>query len=120
MKVAVTSLGPGVDCQVHPRFGRAPFFVVFETETGDVFTLDNAQNLNAVQGAGIQAARNVIDAGAKVLITANVGPKALAALKAARVEVYVGAAGPVRDAVEQFKAGRLRCIDKATVEGRWG
>ena len=119
MKVAVTSQGRNADCQVDPRFGRAKYFVVFDTETEEVFTLDNAQNLNALQGAGIQAARNVIDAGAGALITGNVGPKAFATLKAGNVMVYIGASGLVSDSVEQFKTGQLRAVETPNVEGHW-
>ena len=119
MKVAVTSQGPEANSEVDPRFGRAKYFIIFDTETDEAFPLDNAQNLNAVQGAGIQAARNVIDARAEALITGNVGPKAFATLEAGGVEVHVGASGLVRDAVEQFKAGRLRRVDKPNVQGHW-
>jgi len=119
MKVAVTSQGPEVDHQIDPRFGRAKYFIVFDIETDEVFALDNTQNLQAIQGAGIQAARNVIGAGAEAVITGNVGPKAFAALRAGNVEVYVGPTGLVRDAVEQFKAGRLRPADAESVDGHW-
>jgi len=119
MKVAVTSRGPEPDSEIDPRFGRAKYFIIFDRETDEVVALDNTQNLNALQGAGIQAARNVIDAGAKALITGNVGPKAFATLKAGGVEVCLGADGTVRDMVEQYEAGRLRSVDKPSVTGHW-
>ena len=119
MKVAVTSQGPQADSEVDPRFGRAKYFILFDTATEEASALDNTQNLTALQGAGIQAARNVIDAGAEALVTGNVGPKAFATLSAAGIEVHVGASGLVRDAVEQFRAGRLRRVNKANVEGHW-
>ncbi len=117
MKVVVTSQGQDMGSGVDPRFGRAKFFVAVDADTGDFSAHDNAQNLNAVQGAGIQAARSVVSLGAAAVITGNVGPKAFAALRAADVKVYIGANGSVRDAVEQFKDGRLECADEANVEG---
>ena len=57
MKVAVTSQDPDLNSAVDPHFGRAKFFIVVDTETGEFSAHDNAQNLNAVQGAGIQAGR---------------------------------------------------------------
>ena len=119
MKVAVTSEGADVDCQVDPRFGRAKYFLVVDTETGEVAAHDNAQNLNAMQGAGIQAAQNVSDLGVEAVITGNVGPKAFTTLQAANIKIYVGATGTVEEALEQFKAGQLQSADAANVEGRW-
>jgi len=119
MKVAVTSQGQDLGSQVDPRFGRAAYFVVVDTETDKFSAHDNTQNVNAVQGAGIQAARAVVDLGVEVVITGNVGPKAFATLKAGNVGVYPGASGTVREAVETFKAGQLQMADKANVEGHW-
>ncbi len=119
MKVAITSQGPNMNSAVDPRFGRAKCFIVADTETGDFTSHDNSQNLNAVQGAGIQAGRNVIDLGAEAVITGNVGPKAFTTLQAGGVKIYVGAAGSVAEALEKFKAGELECISKANVEGHW-
>ena len=119
MKVAVTSQGRELGSPVDPRFGRAMFFAVVETETGEFTATDNSQNLNAAQGAGIQAGRNVVELGAQAVITGHVGPKAFATLQAGGVKVYVGATGTVAEAVEQFKAGKLKQSNGADVEGHW-
>lgn len=119
MKVAVSSQGTDMGSQVDPRFGRAKCFVVVDTETGELVAHDNTQNVNAVQGAGIQAAANVVKLGVGAVITGNVGPKAFAALQAGGVKVHIGAAGTVADAIEKLKAGELECAGKANVEGHW-
>jgi len=119
MKVAVTAQGQEPNSPVDPRFGRARFFVVADTETGEFSVADNTQNLNAAQGAGIQAGRNVVELGVEVVITGHVGPKAFATLQAGGVKVYTGATGTVADAIEQFKAGKLRQSAGADVEGHW-
>ncbi len=119
MKVVVTSQGSDLNSQVDPRFGRAKNFIVVDTDTEEFSVHDNTQNLNAAQGAGIQAARTVVDLGVQVVLTGNVGPKAFTTLQAGNVKVYPGAAGTVKDAVEKFKAGQLQGADKANVEGHW-
>lgn len=119
MKVAVTSQGMDMDSDVDLRFGRAKFLIVIDSETGEFTAHDNAQSLNAVQGAGIQAAQKVVSLGVAAVITGNVGPKAFAALQAGEVRPYIGATGSVHDTMEQFKEGRLQCADKANVEGHW-
>ena len=119
MKVAVTAQGRELNSPVDPRFGRARFFIVADTDTGAFSVADNAQNLNAAQGAGIQAGRNVVELGVEAVITGHVGPKAFATLQAGGVNIYTGATGSVADAIEQFKAGKLKQSTTADVEGHW-
>ncbi|MEN6497979.1 MAG: NifB/NifX family molybdenum-iron cluster-binding protein [Thermoguttaceae bacterium] len=119
MKVAVTAQDRTLDSLVDPRFGRARYFLLIDTETGNFTVHDNLQNLNAPQGAGIQAAQTVVQLGAEAVLTGNVGPKAFAALQAGQVAIYPGAAGTVRQTLEEFRAGRLPLAGKANVEGHW-
>lgn len=119
MKIAITSQGKDLSSAIDPRFGRAACFVVIDTDTGDFTAHDNSQNLNAVQGAGIQAGRNVVDLGVGAVATGNIGPKAFTTLQAGGVQVYVGATGTVAETLEKFKAGQLTSVTKASVEGHW-
>ena len=119
MKIAVTSKGPDLDDQVDPRFGRAAYILVVNSQTFDVDVLDNKENVNALKGAGIQAAGMVSDKGAEVLITGFCGPNAFKTLNAAKIKVASDAKGTVRDAVESFIQGKLTFSDQANVECRW-
>ena len=120
MKIAITTSGADLDAPVDPRFGRAKAFILYDNDTGDWSLLDNAQNLNAAQGAGIQAATTVVHAGAEAVLTGNCGPKAFATLAAGKVAVYTAVAGTVRDAIEKFQAGQLQAASQATVGGHFG
>lgn len=119
MKIIITSEGPGRNSRVDPRFGRAKHFLLIDTETGEASSHDNAQNLNAPQGAGIQAAQAVARLGAGAVLTGNVGPKAFMTLHAANIAIYTGAAGTVNEALEQYNQGQLQQATKANVEGHW-
>ena len=119
MKIAITAQGEQLQSPVDPRFGRAKWFVVIDTETGDFETVDNKKNFDAAQGAGIQAGRNVAELGVEAVITGNVGPKAFATLRAAGIDAYIGACGTVQEALDQFKVGELTIADGANVEGHW-
>lgn len=119
MKIAVTSQGTTSDSPIDSRFGRAKFFIVYDTELATYSALDNEQNLNAAQGAGIQSAATVVNAGCTALISGHCGPKAFAVLTNAGVAVYTGAGGTVKEAVEAFKQGALKKIESADVEGHW-
>jgi predicted Fe-Mo cluster-binding NifX family protein len=119
MKIAVSAEKPNTDSSVDPRFGRAKFFMVFDDEDGTWEAFDNNQNLQASQGAGIQAAANVVNAGCRVLISGHCGPKAFTALCRAGVAVYCAGSGTVRDVVESYRHGHLKKLDAADVEGHW-
>ncbi|MBD3392910.1 MAG: dinitrogenase iron-molybdenum cofactor biosynthesis protein [Chitinivibrionales bacterium] len=119
MKVAVTAKGTNSDAEVDSRFGRARGFVVIDTETGQEGPLENTQNLNAMQGAGIQAAQNVISHGVEAVVTGHCGPKAFTTLRAGDVRVFVGASGTVKEALALLESGELKEAEVADVEGEW-
>lgn len=119
MKVAVTAEDKSLDSPVDQRFGRAKLFLIVDTDSGMFTVRDNSQNLNAMQGAGIQAAKNVLDVGVSAVISGQIGPKAFSALQAAEIKIYTGAQGSVREAVEDLKNGKLQSQDQASVEGHW-
>ncbi|MHB9029691.1 MAG: NifB/NifX family molybdenum-iron cluster-binding protein [Candidatus Latescibacterota bacterium] len=119
MKIAISAQGTTLDSPADSRVGRARYFVVVDTDSDQFSAHDNMMNLNAAQGAGIQAAKNVSDLGVRAVVTGNVGPKAHAALSAAGIEMYTGASGTVRDALQAFRAGALSRADRANVEGHW-
>ena len=60
-----------------------------------------------------------VEQGREAVITGNIGPRAFTALEAGRVDVYMGAKGPVAEAIEEFKAGTLQEAKQANVEGHW-
>ncbi len=119
MKIAVTSSGEALNSPIDLRFGRARYFVVVDTDTEDYKVIDNKMAADAVQGAGVQAAETVSREGVEVLITGHCGPNAFRTLKAAGIEVVIGASGSVKDAVDSYKSGTLKATDGADVEGHW-
>ena len=119
MKIAITATGNAMSSNLDPRFGRARYFIVVDTETNEMAVHDNAQNLNAAQGAGIQAGEKVAGLGAQAVVTGNVGPKAFRILNAAGIKMYLCSPMSITDAVAKFKAGDLKEASVANVEGHW-
>ena len=76
-------------------------------------------SIEAMQGAGIQAARVIAEEGANVLITGHCGPKAFVTLQAAKIDVAVNVSGTVREAIEKFKRGEISYAKAPNVEGHW-
>lgn len=108
-KIAVTSEGPTLDDLVDPRFGRAAGFIVMDPATEAFEYLDNGSSQARSQGAGIAAAESVARAGAKVILTGYVGPKAFTALSAAGIRVVQDLGGiKVRDALKRYADGETK------------
>lgn len=119
MRIAVSSKGEELDAEVDPRFGRAPFFLLVETETMDFEVVKNSQSLDLPQGAGIQSAQNIVPHEPAAVLTGNCGPKAFKVLEAAGIEVIVGMKGSIRDALDAYLKGQYRPASEANVEGHW-
>ncbi|HQO41087.1 MAG TPA: NifB/NifX family molybdenum-iron cluster-binding protein [Spirochaetota bacterium] len=119
MKIAVSSEGQYLSSTVDPRFGRARGFVVYDTESKDFTYVDNKQNLESAQGAGIQSAVTVIDTGASAVITGNVGPKAYSTLSQGGVSIYLCSGCTVGEAVDKLQRNELETCNDANVEGHW-
>jgi predicted Fe-Mo cluster-binding NifX family protein len=100
-----------------PRFGRAARFILVDDESESIQVIENSQNLNAAQGAGLQAAEIASRAGADCIITGHCGPKAFKALSVAGIRIYSGIDGTVRQAVDRLRKGELKQAACADTEG---
>jgi predicted Fe-Mo cluster-binding NifX family protein len=109
MKICIPAKGPESQDPVDERFGRAPFYLIHNTETGATESFKNPA-AEAMGGVGPRAAQFLIDHDVGVLITARVGGNALEALKAAGITIllYEAAGRTVRDAITAYAAGGLR------------
>jgi len=119
MKLAITATGTDLSADVDPRFGRAAYILVVDSDTLTVEVIDNAANKDAFKGAGIQAAAAVSDKGAEVLLTGFCGPNAFKTLDAAGVKVANDVSGTVQSAVDRFKAGEYPFSSAPNAEGHW-
>jgi predicted Fe-Mo cluster-binding NifX family protein len=82
MLIAFSAAGKGgLKANVDPRFGRAPRFVVVDTESGEAVDEFDNPAVNADHGAGPQAAALVAEHGARGVVSGDFGPKAQAALE---------------------------------------
>jgi predicted Fe-Mo cluster-binding NifX family protein len=107
MKVAVSAAGRSLDSQIDPRFGRCQYLLVVDSESMNFEAVENPAVM-APGGAGIQAAELVGKMGAKAVITGDCGPNAHEVLSATSIDVFLGASGTAREAVEKHRRGELR------------
>lgn len=119
MKLAFSTSGSNLEAPLDSRFGRAPKFLVYDLESGGFHVVDNEQNLNAAQGAGIQAAETVARTGAAGVITGHCGPKAFRVLASAGVKVFNTDLPTIAQALEAYLSGELTEAKVSDVEGHW-
>lgn len=104
MTICITASGNTLESPANPSFGRTPYFLFVDPETLEVEAVENTPGAH---GAGVQAAQTVANKGAAVVITGNVGPNAYQGLSTAGIEIYVGAKGTAKQALDDYRAGRL-------------
>ena len=119
MKIAVSSLGQTLDSEVNPRFGRAEYFIVVETESMEFEVLSN-DNSTGSGGAGIGTGKLLVDANVQAVLTGNCGPNAQKTLSAAGIKLYIGVSGTISEAIESFKSGKLNETSKPNVDAHFG
>jgi len=118
MKIAVSAKGNELSSQVDPRFGRAAYFIIYNTDDESFEAISN-ESAAATQGAGIQAAQAVANKNVDWVMSGNFGPKAFTALKAANMKIASWSDGTVEEAIKLLINGELQEVTKANVQGHW-
>jgi predicted Fe-Mo cluster-binding NifX family protein len=119
VKIALSASGPTLEAAVDPRFGRAPYLLMVDPDTLEFEAVANQINLQAAQGAGIQAASLAARYHPAAVLTGHCGPKAFQTLRAAGIPVIVEVSGPVRQVVEQYRAGQLTPAPGPNATSHW-
>jgi len=107
MKICFTSTGSDLNSQIDPRFGRCQYFIFVEPATLEYKAVENL-NREGARGVGVQSAQSVINEGARVVLTGNIGPNAYQVLNAATVKIITGITGTIKDAIERYRKGEIK------------
>ncbi|NCB31928.1 MAG: dinitrogenase iron-molybdenum cofactor biosynthesis protein [Clostridia bacterium] len=91
-------------------FGRAPWFLFHNTETGETQALENPA-ASAEGGAGVKAAQFVVDHNASVLITVRGGENAAEVLLAAEIQIYKAQGSVAKQNLAAFAEGKLEKLE---------
>jgi predicted Fe-Mo cluster-binding NifX family protein len=105
MKIAVSSMGESIDSLVSEKFGRAPYFVIYDTETQKSYSIKNdADKLE--HGAGPNAVKKIMDEGCEVVLTGNLGGNALSAIKEVGIKYFtqINPNKKVKEVIEEYLA----------------
>jgi predicted Fe-Mo cluster-binding NifX family protein len=88
MKVAITVTNSTGSPILEPRFGRAPFFLILDTETNEMaYIVNPATEEN--HGAGVMAAQTLSDAGVTLAVSGKYGPNGYRALQQMGIDCLV-------------------------------
>jgi len=114
MKICVVSTGKTLNSLASSRFGRAPYFLILD-EKGELIEVVLNEGVQSTRGAGIAAAQEVASKTIKILISGNIGPKALDVLSLAGVKVFSALSSlTVKEVFSMWKENKLTQVD-ATV-----
>ena len=119
MKICISSSGTDLGSNVDPRFGRCPYFLIYDTDN-DKFEFFENESRNAMGGAGIQAAQFVVNKGVSTIISGAIGPNSFRVFNAANINIYSGVAGTVRKAIDKLKNGKLVLTPVPDVQSHYG
>jgi len=107
MKICFTAQGATLESPSEDRFGRAPYFIVVESENGSFEAIKNPY-ADGGGGVGPKAAQVLIANNVKALVSGQVGGNAKEVLAAAEIAMYTyKAGGSVKDALDQFTKNTL-------------
>lgn len=108
MKIAISSTDKNIESNVSDIFGRCPYFIIAEIKNGKIEKTESIKNENVDQtgGAGISTAQLMAEKNVNVIITGNVGPRALDVLNQFNIEIYSGE-GVIKDVLQNFIDGKL-------------
>ncbi len=111
MKLALPTNEESMDKGICKSFGRAPYFLIHDTETGeDQFIKNSAADSQG--GAGIKAGQVVVDTGAKVLLTPRCGENAAEVIKGANIKIYKTEGDSIQDNIKAYQEGKLSPLDE--------
>ena len=106
MKIAIPVDKNEIGTDIAASFGRAPYFLIYDTETKEGKFLDNSAAAST-GGAGIRAAQIVVGNAADALLTPRCGQNAADVLKAADIKLYKTEGSSSEKNIEKFVAAEL-------------
>ncbi len=112
MTIAIPVDKADISSDVCVSFGRAPYFLIYDTDTKDRVFIDNSAAASA-GGAGIKAAQVIVDHKAEALLTPRCGQNAVDVLEGGDVKLYKTVKPSVQETIDAFEKGELSLLDQA-------
>ena len=115
MKICIPTMGEnGLDNQVGEHFGRVPTYTIVDLDTKEVKVIPNTSEHMGGQG---QPPEIMAREGVNVMVCRGLGRRAITMFEELGIDVYIGASGTVKDAIDAFKEDKLQ---KASIDDACG
>ncbi len=109
MKIAVTAENSnGLDSLVAQHFGHAPYFILVDVENGEIGAVQGVANPYAESHQPGQIPQFIHAQNANVILSGGMGGRAIEFFAQLGVKAATGAAGTVRQALENYFGGALK------------
>jgi predicted Fe-Mo cluster-binding NifX family protein len=108
MKIAISTTTAGEAATLEMRFGRCPYFAVYDSETKEFEWFEN-EGIKATSGAGTGAAQALINRNIDIVISGQFGPKAVQVLEAGKIKMLLAPADmPLDEVISKWRDGALK------------
>lgn len=110
MRIAIPVNEKSLRSMVCVSFGRAPYFLIYDTNSRSETYLENSA-ASSQGGAGIRAAQIIVDQKASALLTPRCGQNAADVFKLADITLYKTPSSSVQDVINDFNEGKLPILN---------
>jgi len=104
----------GLDNIIGEHFGRVPTYTIVNLDTDEVKVVPNTSHHMGGEGNPPEI---MLQEGVNVMVCRGLGRRAINMFEEMGIDVYIGASGTVRDAIEAFKQNKLQ---KASIDDACG
>ena len=106
MKICIPTNGDkGLDDSVGEHFGRVPTYTIIDIDTNEVRVIPNVSHHMGGHGYPPEL---LSKEGVNVMVCRGLGRRAISMFEDIGIDVYIGASGSVKEAVDAFKQGKLQ------------
>ncbi len=112
MIIAIPLNEPSLAGGICRSFGRAPYFLIHDSEQKKDLFLANEAAQSRDGAGGVRASQTIVDHRADVLLTPRCGGNAAFILQAARVKIYQTEGDSVADNLAAFAKGELAKLEE--------
>ena len=106
MKICIPTISDrGLDDIVGEHFGRVPTYTIIDLDTDQVRIIANTSHHMGGQGDPPEI---LAKEGVKIMVCRGLGRRAIALFNQLGIDVFIGANGTVREAIQAFNDGILK------------
>ena len=114
MNVVIAADGPTLESRVAKRFGHAPYYLYVDTNAGQVRAIENTSHDHDDETHAIIS--QMVQQGAEVFITGNIGPHAFALVRSLERQVALARKMSAAVALEKYQKSELEILKAPTVK----